>query len=101
MYTPEAKLHRLINSVKPVKDKLLASLIADEIYLSAYGLLEDHPWAVCLVSKAESNPYYYMLKKYISMYKKMHISSLGISLKQFLDLPSQTIIALLEAASEE
>ena len=101
MYSSEVKFHTLINTVPPIKDKRLAEFVALEMYLIAYGpQLSSHPWATCMESGMEENPYYYHLRKYISLYKKMRVHTLGISLQQFMDLPSAEMLIVLESLSE-
>lgn len=79
-----------------------ADEILTELYLLAYGISDlTHPWATSIVNKAEENPYFGHLSTYLDTYKKMAVSSLGISFSTFMQMGREEMITLLNKLTED
>lgn len=101
VYKAEAVFHTLLNRVEKTADPWVAETIAIEMYNMAYGLDSPHPWSTVLHSKPADNPYFDHFKKYAELYRKSRASTLGISFMQFMSMPRDEMVILIDVLLSE
>lgn len=97
LYAAEAEFHRKINQIGKITDALMASVIASRIYHEVYFHNPHGTSSSIFWNDKYDGGYITNFKHYIGLYKRLKINTeLGITFNEFINLPREEMIAIVE-----